>query len=75
MMGALDRMPLKWLAAIALWLAVAPIMPEPHLIEKLRMLSQGTLRQPLDIFDLLLRSVPMRLLALRVWRDARRRQC
>ena len=75
MMGALDRMPLKWLAAVALWLAVAPIMPEPHLIEKLRMLSQGTLRQPLDIFDLLLHSVPMGLLALRLWRDARRRQC
>ena len=75
MMGALDRMPLKWLAAVALWLAVAPIMPEPHLIEKLRMLSQGTLRQPLDIFDLLLHSVPMGLLELRLWRDARRRQC
>lgn len=73
MMGWLDRFPLVWLVAIALWLAVAPIVPEPHLIEKLRLLSQGTLTRPLDIFDLGLHSVPLALLALRLWRDAQRR--
>lgn len=73
MMGWLDRFPLVWLVAIALWLAVAPIVPEPHLIEKLRLLSQGTLTRPLDIFDLGLHSVPLVLLALRLWRDAQRR--
>lgn len=74
MMGLLDRFPLGWLIAIALWLAVAPIVPEPHLVEKLRMLSQGTLTRPLDIFDLLLHTVPLVLLAVRLWRDARRRR-
>ncbi len=39
MMVWLDRFPLVLLIAIALWLAVAPIVPEPHLVEKLRMLS------------------------------------
>ena len=68
MMGWLDRFPLGWLIAIALWLAVAPIVPEPHLIEKLRMLSQGTLTRPLDIFDLLLHSAPLVLLGIRLWR-------
>ncbi len=68
MMGWLDRFPLGWLIAIALWLAVAPIVPEPHLIEKLRMLSQGTLTRPLDIFDLLLHSAPLVLLGVRLWR-------
>jgi hypothetical protein len=68
MMGWLDRFPLGWLIAIALWLAVAPIVPEPHLVEKLRMLSQGTLTRPLDIFDLLLHSVPLVLLGVRLWR-------
>lgn len=68
MMGWLDRFPLGWLIAIALWLAVAPIVPEPHLVEKLRMLSQGTLIRPLDIFDLLLHSVPLVLLGIRLWR-------
>jgi hypothetical protein len=70
----LDRFPLVWLAVIAIWLAVAPVLPEPHLIEKLRLLSQGTLTRPLDIFDLALHSVPPILLALRLWRDARRRR-
>lgn len=74
MMAWLDRFPIGWLIALALWLAVAPITPEPHLVEKLRMLSQGTLTRPLDIFDLLLHSVPIVLLAVRLWRDARRRR-
>ena len=52
MMGWLDRFPLVWLVAVAGWQAIAPIVPEPHLIEKLRMLSQGALTQALDIFDL-----------------------
>ena len=57
--------PLGGVLALALWLAVAPIVPEPHLIEKLRMLSQGTLTQPIDIFDLLLHTTPLVLLAVR----------
>jgi hypothetical protein len=72
MMAWLDRFPLGLLIAVALWLTVAPIVPEPHLIEKLRMLSEGTLVKPIDIFDLLLHSVPLVLLAVRLWRNARR---
>lgn len=71
MMRWLDRFPLSLLTVVALWLAVAPILPEPHLIEKLRMLSQGTLTRPLDIFDLLLHTVPLALLAVRLWRRQR----
>jgi len=72
MMGWLDRIPMVWLVVIAVWLAVAPVVPEPHLIEKLRLLTQGALTRPLDIFDLALHSVPLGLLGLRLWRDARR---
>jgi hypothetical protein len=72
MMGWLDRFPLVLLIAVALWLAVAPIVPEPHLVEKLRMLSQGTLTRPLDIFDLLLHTAPLVLLATRLWRMKRK---
>ncbi len=64
----IDRIPLLWLVPIALWLAVAPVVPEPHLVEKLRMLSQGSLQKPIDIFDLLLHIVPLCLLAIRVVR-------
>ncbi|MDP2678870.1 MAG: hypothetical protein Q8O85_09125 [Rhodoferax sp.] len=65
----LDKFPLAILIALAAWMAVAPITPEPHLIEKLRMLSQGTLVKPLDIFDLLLHSAPIVLLLVRLWRQ------
>ena len=68
-MNWLDRFPLAILIALAAWMAVAPISPEPHLLEKLRMLSQGTLTNPLDIFDLLLHSTPIVVLALRLWRQ------
>lgn len=64
----IDRIPLLWLVPIALWLAVAPVVPEPHLVEKLRLLSQGGLHKPIDIFDLLLHSLPLCLLAIRVVR-------
>lgn len=64
----LDRIPLLWLVLIAAWLAVAPVAPEPHLVEKLRMLSQGSLQKPIDIFDLLLHSVPLCLLVARLVR-------
>lgn len=74
LMRWLDRIPLLWLALIAVWLAVAPVVPEPHLVEKLRMLTQGQLTKPIDIFDLLLHSVPAVLLVLRLWRDHKRRQ-
>ncbi|MDI1272852.1 hypothetical protein [Polaromonas sp.] len=64
----LDRIPLVWLVVLALWMAVAPITPEPHLIEKLRMLGQGLLSRPLDIFDLFIHALPLVLLVLRLWR-------
>jgi hypothetical protein len=73
-MKLINRIPLIWLAVIAGWLAIAPISPEPHLIEKFRMLSAGTLVRPIDIFDLLLHSVPLLILFLRLlgWYRARR---
>lgn len=68
----LDRVPLPWLVAIAGWLAVAPLFPEPHLWEKLKMLAGGTLRRPIDIFDLVFHAAPLALLAWRLARMARR---
>ncbi|MFM2074439.1 MAG: hypothetical protein RJB34_744 [Pseudomonadota bacterium] len=70
----LDRIPLGILIAVAVWLAVAPIVPEPHLTEKLRMLWQGTLSRPIDIFDLLYHLAPLALLAVRLERMRRARR-
>ncbi len=47
-------LPLWMLAVAALVVGLAPYSPEPHLVEKLRMLVHGDLRRPLDIFDLLM---------------------
>ena len=74
MLNWLDRFPLKLLLVVALWLAVAPVVPEPHLIEKIRLLTQGALTRPIDIFDLFLHATPLVLLALRLWREGQRRR-
>lgn len=69
----LDRIPVLWLVILAVWLGIAPITPEPHLVEKLRMLTQGTLVKPIDIFDLFLHAVPLVLLVIRLVRARARR--
>lgn len=61
------RIPLRPLLLIALLLGLAPFRPEPHLVEKLRLLAHGDLRRPLDIFDLLLHAAPLIFLLLRLW--------
>ena len=68
----IDRIPFPLLILVAAWMAVAPINPEPHLVEKTRMLFQGTLSQPIDIFDLMYHIAPLVILALRVWRKFKR---
>jgi hypothetical protein len=71
MLRWLDRLPWTWLLLLAAWLAIAPITPEPHLIEKLRMLAQGSLVRLLDIFDLALHATPLLIVALKLWRQWR----
>jgi hypothetical protein len=67
----LDKIPLTALVLAALALGLAPFTPEPHLWQKLRMLANGTLSQPIDIFDLAMHaSVPL-LLVVRLVRMAR----
>jgi hypothetical protein len=49
-------------------LGFAPFFP-PHIVEKLRMLMSGTLKRPIDIFDLFWHAWPFALLAVRIVRD------
>lgn len=69
----LDKIPLPFLALVALLLGLAPFVPEPHLWEKLKMLAGGTLSRPIDVFDLLLHAAPLVLLALKLVRLATRK--
>lgn len=66
----LDRIPLSLAIVGCLTLGLAPFMPEPHIWEKLKMLSAGTLRRPVDIFDLCLHALPWLLLLAKLARMA-----
>jgi hypothetical protein len=57
------RIPYVLLVPFALFMAMAPFGQQAHLAEKLLMLAGGTLRRPIDIFDLLLHGTPLVLLA------------
>ncbi|MCA9191636.1 MAG: hypothetical protein KDB03_07740 [Planctomycetales bacterium] len=66
----LDKIPWAVVFIFCLTLGLAPFFPEPHIVEKIRMLTQGKLARPIDIFDLVLHAVPFLLLFLklvRVW--------
>jgi len=62
----------RFLLPIVLLLGLAPFFPQPHIMEKLRMLMAGTLEKPVDIFDLFWHSWPFVLLAYRIVRDISR---
>jgi hypothetical protein len=62
----LDSIPMALLLPLAIVLALAPFSPEPHLWEKLKMLSAGELNKPIDIFDLLLHGTPLLLVLLKL---------
>jgi hypothetical protein len=66
----LDKLPLKVILPLAVFLALAPFVPEAHLWQKLKMLVAGTLTEPVDIFDLFLHGAPLVLLALKLIRLA-----
>ncbi len=67
MLRFIDKIPFPVLIIIALFLAIAPLGSEPHLVEKSLMLFSGTLVKPIDIFDLFLHSAPLVLLAIKLW--------
>ncbi|MBF0612729.1 MAG: RND transporter [Magnetococcales bacterium] len=53
---------------MAILLGLAPFVPEPHLVEKLRMLFQGILEKPIDIFDLFMHATPTLLVFIKAYR-------
>jgi len=64
----IDRQPLMLFVIASLTLGLAPFVPEPHLLEKLRMLAAGELARPIDIFDLVMHGAPWVLLLLKLYR-------
>jgi len=64
-MRFLNNIPYSLLLVAAILLGLAPFVPEPHVLEKMRMLMNGNLTRPVDIFDLLFHLLPLVLLVLR----------
>ncbi len=62
----LAALPYAVLVPVAVLLALAPFGQTPHLVEKWRMLLSGTLRRPIDWFDLVLHTAPLALLLLKL---------
>ena len=69
MLAILDHIPYGVLIVFTLVMLMLPFYPMPHVLEKLIMLKNGTLKRPLDIFDLLYHCIPLILLVLKIIRD------
>ena len=71
-MRFIDSFPLPLLIGLALFMLGAPFVPEPHLVEKARMLAAGALARPIDLFDVVWHLLPAGLLAIRLARMRRK---
>jgi hypothetical protein len=68
-MELIDTISYSILIPMTFLLGFAPFYPKPHIYEKLSMLRNGTLKKPLDIFDLLYHISPFVVLLIKISRD------
>ena len=73
MLNFLDKIEYPILIGIAVFMLFAPFSPKPHVLEKLIMLRNGTLTSPVDIFDLFFHLAPTAALALKIYRQYRKK--
>jgi hypothetical protein len=69
MLSFLDKIPYSILIVFSIIMILLPVRPMPHVLEKLIMLRNGTLKKPIDIFDLFFHSAPLILLVIKALRD------
>jgi hypothetical protein len=69
MWALLDKIPYSILIIFSVIMILLPFYPMPHFVEKLIMLKNGTLKKPIDIFDLFYHSAPLILLMIKFVRD------
>lgn len=60
-----QKIPYSTLIIGGILLGLAPFFPEPHSIEKIRMLMNGELKRPIDIFDLFYHLLPEVLILIK----------
>jgi hypothetical protein len=65
----LDKISYFVLIPVAVFMLLAPFRPKPHALEKLIMLRNGVLTNPVDIFDLFFHLLPTVILLLKLYRS------
>lgn len=65
----LDGLSYKILVPLAILLAGAPFVPEPHLVETTTLLVQGRLTEPIYIFDFFMHGAGLFLVVAKITRD------
>lgn len=72
-MRLIRNAPFPLLIVVAVLMLGAPFVPEPHLVEKARMAMNGTLTDPIDVFDVVWHLLPTALLIWKIvlWRRER----
>jgi len=71
MLKILDKIPYPLLIVFTIMMLAAPIRPMPHVVEKIIMLTNGTLTRPIDVFDLFFHLFPLILLIVKFINDRR----
>ncbi len=66
MQNYLNQLPWIIVVILCLTLGLAPYSPQPHLVEKFILLTDGQLNTPVDIFDFLMHLTPFILLILKI---------
>jgi len=66
MRNYINQLPWIVVVILCLTLGLAPYNPQPHLVEKLILLTDGQLNTPVDIFDFLMHLSPFILLILKI---------
>ena len=64
----LDKISLPLLLGAAVFMALAPFTPEPHIVQKFNMLMAGELYRPIDLFDVAWHLLPSVLVVIKLWR-------
>jgi hypothetical protein len=65
----MQMVPYSILIVFSIIMLLLPFKPMPHVLEKLIMLKNGTLNEPMDIFDLFFHTAPLILLIIKFIRD------
>jgi len=65
MQNYINQVPWVVVVLLCITLGLAPYTPQPHIIEKLILLTNGELNSPVDIFDFLMHLSPFILLTLK----------